>query len=395
MYLKEIRPFACVRLCAADTAGVDVREQWRLMVRVFARLTPLIEEHRASRALILALGGSERLLLRGAAPDEDAIEPVWPLLATAVAQLLTEAVPSQGDGQSVGMVGVGPTRTVAWLASILSSTDTAVVLPGQERAFLSSLPVALLQQTPDATEIVSLASMVAALEISGIRTLSQLWRLPVEALSRRFGADGSLLAALASGSDLRSLGRVEEAQWLGARLRFEPSLAAHHLAAALVPLAERLALTLAERELAVGKVALLIESDAGTPMQVLRRLKHPLGTTRALLEVATRLLAGMLADAAPHRSEADILPDAQLPGEGERYVALRLRVGGLHPATAEQWRLWAVEQQQAGSERVERLAAALRALGGGKYADDLLQADPHAPDAVLPEERYRMTPRST
>ena len=129
-------------------------------------------------------------------------------------------------------------------------------------------------------------------------------------------------------------------------------------------------------------------------MQVLRRLTHPVGTTGALLGVATRLLAGMLADAASN-SEAAILPDALLPGEGERYVALRLRVGGLHPATAEQRRLWAAEQQQAKSERVERLAAALRALGSGNYANDLLQTDLYAPDAVLPEERYRMTPRST
>src|SRR5689334_24940429 len=82
MYLKEIRPFACVRLTAADTVEVDVREQWQLMVRAFTRLTPLIEAHRASRALILALGGCERLLLRGTTPDRDAIEQVWPLLAT-------------------------------------------------------------------------------------------------------------------------------------------------------------------------------------------------------------------------------------------------------------------------------------------------------------------------
>ena len=218
MYLKEIHPFACVRLCAADT--VDVREQWQCVVRVFTCLTPLIEAHRASQALILALGGSERLLLCGTTPDGDAIDQVWPLLAKAVAQLLTEAIPSQGAGQPVGIVGVGPTRTLAWLAApILSSTDTAVVLPGQERAFLAPLPVTRLQQAPDAMEIVSLANMVAALEMSGIRTLGQLWRLPVEALSRRFGADGGLLAPLASGGDLRSLRRVENAQWLGARLQ--------------------------------------------------------------------------------------------------------------------------------------------------------------------------------
>jgi len=393
MYLKETRPFACVCLNAADT--VDVRGQWQRVVRVFTCLTPLIEAHRASQALILALGGSERLLLRRTTPGGDAIDQVWPLLAQAVAQLLIEAVPPQHGGQSVGVVGLGPTRTLAWLAaSILSGADTAVVLPGQERAFLAPLPVTLLQQVPDATEIVSLANMVAALEISGIRTLGQLWRLPVEALSRRFGADGGLLAALASGSDLRSLRRVENAQWLGARLHFEPPLAAQQLPLALGPLAERLALTLAQRELAVGKVALIIESDAGTRMQALRRLKHPLGTTRALLEVTERLLAGMLADAAPN-SEAGIVPDVPLPVEGERYVALRLRVGGLHPATAEQRRLWAVEQQQAGVERIERMTAALRALRGGKYADDLLRVDLHAPDAVLPEERYRFTPRQS
>jgi impB/mucB/samB family protein len=404
--------FACVRLgdVSGDSAGDSgALAAWQPVMRACMRLTPLIEEHPEHHILLLALGGSERLLLghtamsgTGEAPEREGVKHTWLLLAEALIRQLTELA-AQTTKTLRLTVGIGPTRTLAWMAALSATAEApAVVLPGQERPFLAPLPLAMMGQVPDALAVTSLAQMLAALEVSGIRTLGQLWRLPTESLARRFGADGAALAALAVGGDLRPLRPREHEQWLGARLRFEPTLAAQHLPMALAPLAERLALTLAERDLAAGTIALLLESETGGQLHSVRRLAHPLATTHALLDAANRLLVGLfgrpLADAPlAHQGVAQgqfYQPDVQLPAEGERYVTLRLRLGGLHPATAEQRRLWAAEQEHAGVERIERLTAALGALRGGRYADALLRADLHTPDAILPEERYRMLRRS-
>lgn len=381
-------------------------------MRVCARLTPLIEEQHQPPALFLALGGCERLLLGSArlatsplAKEETkAQQHTWPRLADALAHRLAESLP-QPVHLPVGMVGLGPTRTLAWLAATRTTRGQhAVVLPGQEQAFLAPLPITVLCQVPDAAAIPALAALLATLDASGVRTLGHLHRLPAEALTRRFGASGAALAILASGGDLRPLRPRADDPWLGARLRFEPPITGQQLALALAPLAEKLAQTLAQRELVTGKLALLLESETGAPLHVTRRLAHPLATTSALLNAATRLLAGLLADtlpdALPDTLPSDTLggpvlqPDALLPAAGERYVTLRLRVGGLHPATAEQRQLWAAEQRQATVERIERLTAALQAFSQGRHAGALLRAELDAPDAVLPEERYRLIPRS-
>ena len=384
MFSHEMGPFACIQLGAQGAAG-----QWRKAARLCRHLTPLIELHPAQRALMLALGGSERLLLGDDPLAADAPEEVWPLLGKALAQQLAER------SVAGSTIGLGPTRTLAWLAALPDAT-MRVALPGERQTFLAGLPVAALLATPDAAEIASLVEIVAALEEGGIRTLGQAQRLTADTLARRFGLAGAAFVALAAGDDLRPLHPRIAAPWMGARLAFEPPVAAEQLTVALAPLAEKLALTLAGRELAAGKIALALESETGKRMQAARRLAHPLGTTRALLDAAERLLVGLLAPVAdmPDMPGAPAAPDVDLPAAGERYITLRLRVGGLRRATAEQRRLWAAEQQRAGAERIERLAAALRAFQASKHADALLRAEAHAPDAVLPEERYRLAPRS-
>lgn len=430
MFTQAVEPFACVKL---SEAARTVR--WFQMLRVCRQVTPLLEEHPARRALILALGGSVRLLLGGmqapragsSGEQAEAPEVIWARLGEALALQLTDEVYARGpesrannqekggvgdSGASRGTrdtgaelaIGIGPTRTLAWLAAKISaqamtSMDVApaVIVLGEDYSLLTSEPVALLRDIPDAGEIVSLAEILAILEEAGIRTLGQLHRLPANALIRRFGRVGALLATLAAGSDLRPLRLQPPEPWLGARLTFEPPLVAEQLPIALAPLAEKLALTLTQRDLAAEKVTLVLESETGMPLRVERRLAHPLGTTRALLDIAERLLTGLLVPvpaAANAAHVADAPPDVELPAAGERYVALRLRVGGLHPSTAEQRQLWAGEQRKAGGERVNRLTAALRAIQSGKHADALLRAEVHAPDAVVPEERYRLTPRS-
>lgn len=388
MFRDEIRPFACVQVS-------DI-ERWQSVVRICSRFTPLIEEHPKQSALALALDGSERLLLGERGNQASSAWAVWPLLGEALLHLFAK-VGLSGDRLTVG---IGPTRTLAWLATrlLVRHGSVGVVPPDEVAAFLANLPVVVVLDVPDAAEVASLAEILGVLEAAGIRTLEQLQRLTPEALTRRFGAAGASLAALGSGRDLRPLRPRVEESWLGARLVFEPPLAAEKLMVALAPLAERLALTLMQRELATGRVALVLESETGKQLRVERRLTHPLGTTRALLGVAERLLAGLLCDRASERlsvGKSDEAPGAMLPEENERYITLRLRLGGLHQAKTEQHRLWATEQQQAGTERVERLATALQALKGGKHVNALLRAEMHQPDTVLPEERYRLVSRSS
>ena len=382
MFRYKGGPWACVRLSEWVAA-----ERRSAVAQCCQQLTPLIEEYPQRRALLLALAGSERLLL-GKTSQADAAHPaalaeVWSLLGAALTRLLVD-VGSAGAcaGPVVEAVGVGPTRTLAWLAAMPDAT-TRVVAPEARQAFLATAPVAALLEAPDAAEITALAGVVAVLEAAGIRTLGQARRLSTDALARRFGAAGVAFGALAAGDDLRPFRPHVGESWLGARLVFDPSGDVGQARVALGPLAEKLALTLAQHEPAAGKIALALEGETGARLRVMRRLAHPLGTTQALLAVAERLLAGLLADAGGAPS-----------AESERYVSVRLRLGGLHTATVEQRRLWAGEQLAAGTERVERLAAALRALAGGKHADALLRAEQHEPDAVLPEERYRLTPRS-
>lgn len=387
MFLQDMHPFACVRV--RDTS------HWQAIVRLCSTATPLIEEHVAQNTLVLALEGSERLLLKGEQalpePSDARSMQIWSLLGIALTTLLTQT----GLAADEVAVGIGPTRTLAWLATRQhAQRATGVVLPDGVTVFLADLPMSVLLELPDALAIASCAEIVTALETVGIRTLGQMQRLSADALTRRFGADGAALALLASGSDLRPFRPCVPESWLGARLVCDPPLLAHKVTVALGPLAERLALTLAERELAAGKLALVVESETGKRLQVERRLAHALGTTRALLDVGKRLLTGLLADAHAAGEASGVMPDVMLPDEGERYSTVRLRVGGLRPATAEQRQLWARGQQQAGAERIERLQAALRALRGGKHADALLQAEVHEPDAVLPEERYRLKQRS-
>ena len=364
-------------------------------------MTPLIEAYRAQHMVVLGLSGSEHLLFGSASaagPDSGIAAHAWSRMPAALAQWLVEC----GVSVERFTIGVGSTRTLAWLAALGVLGARTVVAPGEAHTLLAPLPVAVLQQTPDTVEIASRAfgDMLAALEASGVRTLGQLQRLGEAALVRRFGLAGRQLLQLARGEDLRPLRARTEEAWLGARLVFDPPLDPQQVAIALAPLVERLTLTLAQRELAVGKLALILESETRRRLQVMRRLRHPLGTSQALLGAAERLLTGLLADttaqSAPPAFGEPAEPDVVLPQASERYVVVRLRVGGLHPTTAEQRRLWAAEQQQAGAERSARLTAALatlRRLQGGKQAGVLLRAEAHAPDAVLPEERYRLAPR--
>ena len=103
--------------------------------------------------------------------------------------------------------GIGPTRTVAFLAA-RHDGGGHVVRTAEARAFLAPLPLDLLDPPDDLWE---------RLARWGLRTLGELSRIPRPALGTRLGEEGVALARRARGADLSPFRPATP------RLRFEES----------------------------------------------------------------------------------------------------------------------------------------------------------------------------
>jgi len=94
--------------------------------------------------------------------------------------------------------GVAPSRFAAVAAATRARVRRPVIVVGgrdEARAFLASMPVALLRARP------ALAELPEALERLGVNSLGELAVLPPAALADRFGAPGLLAHELACGGD--------------------------------------------------------------------------------------------------------------------------------------------------------------------------------------------------
>ena len=94
--------------------------------------------------------------------------------------------------------GVAPSRFAAVAAATRARVRRPVIVVGgrdEARAFLASMPVALLRARP------ALAELPEALERLGVNSLGELAVLPPAALADRFGAPGLLAHQLACGGD--------------------------------------------------------------------------------------------------------------------------------------------------------------------------------------------------
>jgi len=95
--------------------------------------------------------------------------------------------------------GVAPSRFAAVAAATRARARRPLIVDGGARAFLASLPVALLRARP------ALADLPEALERLGIKTLGELAALEPAAIADRFGANGlhALELACSGDGDLR------------------------------------------------------------------------------------------------------------------------------------------------------------------------------------------------
>jgi nucleotidyltransferase/DNA polymerase involved in DNA repair len=110
--------------------------------------------------------------------------------------------------------GAASAKFVAWAASQLAGPGGPVIVPdGEEREFLQDLPVDWL---PASSEL------LRRLKLFGIYRMGQLAKLPRQAVSLQFGAEGQKLWDLAGGIDGSRLtpGRMPET--IKEELSFEP-----------------------------------------------------------------------------------------------------------------------------------------------------------------------------
>jgi DNA polymerase-4 len=110
-------------------------------------------------------------------------------------------------------VGIGACKLVAKIASALCKPDGLLkIAPGEEQAFLNPLPIAKLPGVGEKTE--------QSLREMGVTTIGELASLPLDTLTRRFGAAGGALHSYARAIDDREVEAPGEAKSISQELTF-------------------------------------------------------------------------------------------------------------------------------------------------------------------------------
>jgi protein ImuB len=266
-------------------------------------------------------------------------------------------------------LGVAPSRFAAVAAAskarprrpeIVDSRPDARSGRERARAYLASLPVALLRARP------ALAQLPEALERLGIRTLGELSELSAAALADRFGNVGLLAHELANGGD-SALSPRPASEFLREVLELPEANSGSQLQRGLELLIDRL---LARRERrgrtlrAVVISALLVEQGGTWRERVVFReaLSDPI---RIRLALAPRL---------------ELMP---APAE-----TLRLAVERFGPPATDQ-RVLLDDPAAARTARLREAIRQTRAAAGSDAALRVLEIDP---DSRFPERRAVLTP---
>jgi DNA polymerase IV len=165
------------------------------MREILYRFTPLVEPLSLDEAF-LDVTGSEQLFGT----------------STEIGRRIKQAI--RKELQLVASVGVAPNKFLAKIASDLEKPDGFVVVdPDRVRAFLDPLPVERLWGVGRQTSQV--------FEKMGIHTISQLAKLPLNVLGRRFGPVGERLWHLARGMDDREVVPEREAKSISHETTFD------------------------------------------------------------------------------------------------------------------------------------------------------------------------------
>jgi len=252
------------------------------------RFTPTVET--AGLGLLYAeVSGLERRF----GPDPD---PQGCRLSALARQMAQEA------GRTPGLdvrVGLASGKFVARQAALAARPGEAcVVPPGDERAFLSPLPLSALP-ADGSTELAEVPEMVRRLHILGVRTLGALAALPRLAVVRQFGPPAGPLHDLARGVDPRPVRPDAPPLELARSHAFDDPLADRApLLAHAGRMATGLAGELARRGYQAEGLRLRLEAEGGAPHAAGAPLKPPSADADKISRLAARLL-GRLAPAGP------------------------------------------------------------------------------------------------
>ncbi len=338
----------CPRLTLVPPDPAGVADAWERMLVRLESIGAAVEPERAGLVCFDARG-LLRLHGRGAIDGEGQLRAV---LEVARRALHTPA-----------RLGVAPTRFAAVAAATRARVRRPVIVGGgqaQARAFLASLPVALLRARP------ALAELPEALERLGVKTLGELAELPAAAVADRFGRVGLHAHELARGGD-GALRPRPAGELLRESLELPEAAAGPQLERALGLLIDRL---LARRERrgrtlrAVVLSAVLVE-QGGTWRERVSFREALADPVRMRLALAPRL--------------------ALLPAPAEE---LRLSVESFGALASDQRSL--IDDPH--EARRARLREAIRQTRAGAGRDAALRVLEIDPDSRFPERRMVLTP---
>jgi protein ImuB len=182
-------------------------------------------------------------------------------------------------------IGFASTPLLAFYAA--TRADPALA-PADERSFLSGLPLAMADPSPQAAEV---------LAHWGIRSLGQLSDLPRDAVGRRLGPEGLSLWDRAAGRETRLLRLLAEPE------TFEESCELENPVETLEPLLfllqrflDRLCLRLQAASLSAGALDLKVSLADGLPHERSFRLPEPTARADLLFRVLHAHLENVRAD---------------------------------------------------------------------------------------------------
>src|SRR5438034_1385001 len=214
-----------LRLCEPDPVHYD--EQFARLLAALSEVSPVVEPAELGRAYV-GTDGLEKLY----GSPQQIVKEMQLRIVNCGLRIGNSHVQSAIDNpQSAIRVGWGRGKFVSWVAATRARPGEAVIVqPGEEAAFLSSQPLAVLSLDPDTHR---------RLRQLGIATLGRLAALPQEAVVSQFGAAGRRMWRLAAGEVVgRVMGREEPAPILAAVAFFAPVADRAMLAHALNRLVE-------------------------------------------------------------------------------------------------------------------------------------------------------------
>jgi len=287
----------CCPRAAASGVGPGMRLSQAGALCPGARFVPAREEvyHAAHAALVEAAGRFTPVV------ETDSLGLLYAEVSGLGRSFDPDARPAPGVGQGLARemaleagrasgldvrVGVGSVKFVAEQAARAARAGGGCVVPaGEERVFLSPLPLSALPVDPE---------MRRRLHLLGVRTVGALAALPRLAVVRQFGPHAGPLHDLARGVDARPVHPDAPPLQLARTRTFEDQLTGRApLLAHAGRMATELAASLSCRGYQAAGLRLRVEEEGGEEHAAGMPVKPPSADAARFSRLAARLLGGL------------------------------------------------------------------------------------------------------